>query len=328
MERQRVCRYNTKGNRNFNNRLLIGSDYCLDLILPQKVEIPPDPYMLGSKLVWILAGKTPGSIQTTEEQNLLVIIYGTDIGRQTNVFTPVDNVVPTKPNLEDLWRLETIGKHDTPQDTKNEMLLKQFNETIEYENGRYKFSWPWKEDGSLLPENHGLALGRFKSLINRLKSNSMLEQQYGDIKEDQLQQGIIQKVPNQRNQFRKHYIPYHSVISPTKTTTKVRIVYDASAKTRKENKSLNDCLHKGLAMLQDLTGILLRFRLKKIALVSDIEKAFLQVSLTEESGYVTQFLWLKNKHIFKLEKITFKIIAFVWCHLGYFFKFLSASRYG
>ena len=52
-----------------------------------------------------------------------------------------------KTKLRDLWRLETIGIHDTPQDTKKKMLFKQFNETIEYENGRYRVSWPWKEDG-------------------------------------------------------------------------------------------------------------------------------------------------------------------------------------
>lgn len=57
-----------------------------------------------------------------------------------------------------------IGIHDTPQYTKK-MLLKLFNGTIKYENGKYKVSWPWKEDGTLLPENHGLALGQFKSLI-------------------------------------------------------------------------------------------------------------------------------------------------------------------
>ena len=200
--------------------LLIGKDYYLDLILPQRVEIQPGLYMLGPKLGWILAGRTFDSVQKTEEQSFLVITYGTEVGRKTNDFTRVDEALPTKPNLEDFWRLETIGIHDTPQDTKEEKVLKQFNETLHYENGRYKVVWPWKEDVTDLPENHGLALGRFKSLINRLKSNPLLVQQYGEVIEDQLKQGIIEKVPNQRNQFRKHYIPHHPVVNPTKTTKK------------------------------------------------------------------------------------------------------------
>ena len=38
---------------------LIGNDYYLDFILPQKVEIQPGLYILGSKLGWILAGRIP-----------------------------------------------------------------------------------------------------------------------------------------------------------------------------------------------------------------------------------------------------------------------------
>ena len=152
-----------------------------------------------------------------------------------------------------------------------------------------------------------------------MRSNPDLGKQYGDIIEDQLKQGIIEKVPPRTsNQFRKHYIPHHAVINPPKTTTKVRIVYDASAKTKTENKSLNECLHKGPVMLQDLTGILLQFRLNRIALVSDIEKAFLQVSLADESRDITRFLWLKNRNMLTLEnniqeyrfcRVTFGIIS-------------------
>ena len=47
-------------------------------------------------------------------------------------------------------------------------------------------------------------------------------------------------------------------------------------------------------MLQDFTGILLRFRLHKNALVADIEKAFLQIGLTNDAKDVTRFFWLKN----------------------------------
>ena len=38
----------------------------------------------------------------------------------------------------------------------------------------------------------------------------------------------------------------------------------------------------------------MRFRLNKIGLVSDIEKAFLQVGLQKKEGDVTKLLWLKN----------------------------------
>ena len=47
-------------------------------------------------------------------------------------------------------------------------------------------------------------------------------------------------------------------------------------------------------MLPELTGLLLRFRLSPIAIISDIEKAFLNVGLQAKDRDVTRFLWLKN----------------------------------
>jgi len=91
-----------------------------------------------------------------------------------------------------------------------------------------------------------------------------------------------------------HYIPHHAVIKPDKSTTKLRIVYDASAKPQKANKSLNNCLYRGPVMLNDLTGIMLRFRTHPIAVVSDIENAFLKVGLQENQRDVTRFFWLKD----------------------------------
>ena len=92
----------------------------------------------------------------------------------------------------------------------------------------------------------------------------------------------------------KHYLPHHAVINPKKTTTKIRVVYDASAKTKKENKSLNECLYRGPVLLNDLCALLMRFRLNQIAIVADIEKAFLQIGLQPCQKDVTRFLWLKD----------------------------------
>ena len=108
------------------------------------------------------------------------------------------------------------------------------------------------------------------------------------------------------------------MITPSKTTTKVRIVYDSSAKTKKEAKSLNKCLLRGPVILEDLCGLLLRFRLEKIALLADLEKAFLQVGLQPSEREVARFLWLKdiskldlngNLQIYRFARVPFGVIS-------------------
>ena len=95
--------------------------------------------------------------------------------------------------------------------------MNRFNETLSYENGRYSFTWPWKKEKPDLPENHGLALERLKSLINRMKSNPDLVEKYTEIIEEQLKRGIIEMVSPkvQQNNTIKQYIPHHAVINPS-----------------------------------------------------------------------------------------------------------------
>ncbi|XP_060601761.1 uncharacterized protein LOC132755002 [Ruditapes philippinarum] len=106
--------------------------------------------------------------------------------------------------------------------------------------------------------------------------------------------GIIEEVKPNKSNGTVHYLAHHGVITPQKTTTKLRVVYDASAKTSKENNCLNDCLYRGPVMVHDLCGILLRFRKHPIAIVADIERAFLQIELQRDQRDVTRFLWLKD----------------------------------
>ena len=71
-------------------------------------------------------------------------------------------------------------------------------------------------------------------------------------------------------------------------------MYDASARKRKEIQSLNECLYRHPVMLNDLCGLLMRFRLNNIAIVADIEKAFLQIGLQQEQRDVKLFIWLPD----------------------------------
>jgi len=76
-----------------------------------------------------------------------------------------------------------------------------------------------------------------------------------------------------------HYLPHHAVIRQDKETTKLRVVYNASA--RSGGPSLNDCLYTGPKFNQNVFDILLRFCSYQVVLTTDIEKAFLMIFINQ-----------------------------------------------
>ena len=86
--------------------------------------------------------------------------------------------------------------------------------------------------------------------------------------------------------------PHHPVILPEKSTTKLRIVYDASSSI--EGPSLNQYLETGVNLLPELVDILIRFRSYKAALISDIKQAFLNMPVKDSDCNFIQFLWVKD----------------------------------
>ena len=84
-----------------------------------------------------------------------------------------------------------------------------------------------------------------------------------------------------------HYIPRHAV-NKDSVTTPLRIVYDCSFK-QGDQPSLNKCLQPGPSLLNNLTGILLRFRLHQCGITADIEEACLHLNLDEADRDVTRF---------------------------------------
>ena len=77
--------------------------------------------------------------------------------------------------------------------------------------------------------------------------------------QQQRKMGIIEKVehPDEVTSTRVHYLPHHAVLRQDKETTKLRVVYDASAK--EEGLSLNECLYTGPKFHQKIFDLLLRF---------------------------------------------------------------------
>ena len=61
---------------------------------------------------------------TTYDTSLLILTYGLNIG--TQVFTSIDDAVPTKPELEDFWNTESIGVTDKPNVKDDEVAMETF----------------------------------------------------------------------------------------------------------------------------------------------------------------------------------------------------------
>ncbi len=53
-------------------------------------------------------------------------------------------------------------------------------------------------------------------------------------------------------------------------------------------------MNKGLNLTKVLIGLLMNFRLYKIALTADIKSAYLQIGLNELDCDATRFLWIKD----------------------------------
>ena len=94
------------------------------------------------------------------------------------------------------------------------------------------------------------------------------------------------------------------MVREDKLTSKIRIVYDASA--RSSGPSLNQCLYTGPRFGQCIFDILLRFRLQQIAITGDIEKAFLMVSVNERDRDSLRFLWTADPSSELAETVTLR----------------------
>ena len=88
----------------------------------------------------------------------------------------------------------------------------------------------------------------------------------------------------------RYFVPHHPVFKESSSSTKVRIVFDASAKDPNGN-SLNDCLLKGPNLLPDIAAVLLRFRMHKFALNGDLRKMFCQTAVIPDHQRYQLYLW-------------------------------------
>ena len=262
--------------------LLIGLDYYFNFVTGKVRRGPPScPVAVDSILGWILCGPT-GTRKTKRQENVNFI---SSVTMRIETKTIERNL---KEELSKFWETENVGIGETKS------VYNNFESTIRFDGSRYVTSLPFKPHHQFLPDNYSIAKYRLYNLKKQLDNNPDLKIEYDNIFRNYLNEGIIEKV-NDESAIPGcvHYLPHRAVIRNDKETTKVRVVFDASAKLPK-SPSLNECLYAGPCLLSLVYDILLRFRLQKIVLISDIKQAFLNVGIREEDCDYIRFLWFKD----------------------------------
>lgn len=98
-----------------------------------------------------------------------------------------------------------------------------------------------------------------EQIVEPVASTKARPQEYHQKIHDQLKEGIIEHaLPANEATNAFHYLPHHPVVRRDKTTSKVRIVYDTSAKSPNLS-SLNKCLQRGPPFEQLMFDIIVMF---------------------------------------------------------------------
>ncbi|XP_037959196.1 uncharacterized protein LOC119688595 [Teleopsis dalmanni] len=229
--------------------------------------------LLGAER-WIVSGKYKGQPFASPAAKCLLSVEDT-----------------VSDQLEMMWKIEEVqsaSKSWSPAHVACESL---YRETV-HQNamGRIVVRLPFKDSPDCLGLTHNIALRRFYSVERRLSSNRALKQDYQEFMKQYRELGHMTRVETPKTNEPHYYIPHHCVLKPSSTSTKLRVVFDASCSTTSQ-RSLNDILLVGPTIQPELYLLLLQFRLHRYALTADIVKMYRQILIDEPDRKFQYIFW-------------------------------------
>ena len=224
---------------------------------------------------------------------------------------------PQEPTLESL--LNAILQED--EGPKVEEVIKQDEEVethylnnLKYsaEEQRYEVALPKKQNISSLGESRPQAVARFIQ-TDRAAHKKQIHKQFQEGIKSYLTLGHAEAVPPEdKPPALAFWLPMHSVLKLSSTTTKLRVVFDGSAATT-SGLSLNQALHVGPTIQSTLSDTLIKFRTYPIALNADISKMYREIKLCPADKDLHRFVWrddpaspLKD---YRMTRVTFGVSA-------------------
>lgn len=191
-------------------------------------------------------------------------------------------------NLQRFWDNEEIPKRRilTPDEQAAENFF--VKTTKRCLDGRFMVKLPFRNENPSLGDSKFIAKRRYNGTMKRLSTKPEIKAIYDQSIYEYLELGQMELADE--FVWPHSYLPHHEVIKESSTTTKVRVVYDASCKTSNGN-SLNSQLLVGPTIQSDLFSLLIHWRKGKYAVTGDIEKMYRQIWVAPEHTEFQRILW-------------------------------------
>lgn len=228
------------------------------------------PIAQNTELGWIVSGKFNKN-QATENIQIRTMVSTAEIGELIKKF----------------WEINEIPGQSihTSDEQECEKIFAATHKRLE--NGRYVVQLPIKNSKLDIGQTRNMAVATFLQLEKKFEKNREFYDQYKKFIDEYLTLGHM--IEADENAEIVNYLPHHAVFKES-TTTKLRVVFDASRKSS-NGKSLNDNFMVGPTIQQDMTSILMRWRKHNIAFTADVEKMYRQILVDDKHTDLQRIIW-------------------------------------
>ncbi|XP_075150784.1 uncharacterized protein LOC142224892 [Haematobia irritans] len=247
---------------------------------------------------WILTGPLPYQSETTPPT---IVTYFCEIS--------LDKKIPRFWEVEDIPRKRFLSATDS---FCEDLYIRT---THRNEEGRYVVSLPFKEsypqDTNIGKSRH-IAMAQYFRNEARLIRNPDLKMDYDSALEEYISLNHMAPInfSPEIESPESYYLPHHAVIRPESKTTRVRVVFNASAPTS-NGINLNDILYSGPGLQNELIVLILKWRFFEYVFNGDITKMYRQILVNPKQTSFQRILFRKQPNHpiqdFELQTVTFGV---------------------
>ncbi|XP_053968655.1 uncharacterized protein LOC128870082 [Anastrepha ludens] len=222
--------------------LLLGAETFFELLAVGQIKASSNhPTLQKTLLGWVVSGKYASNQRPPPTVSSTLCHTEQDLAN-------IDSIV------QRFWAMEEIpsgasSTKFTPEQIECEKFFVKTTKVLP--SGRLQVRLPFKDDRKLLGNSYETASRRFQALERKTLKDPELRQMYLDFMNEYIELGHMSPTNNKIPSEPHYFIPHQCVLRPESTTTKLRVVFDASSRTSSQI-ALNEILMVGPTIQEEL----------------------------------------------------------------------------